>query len=75
MKQTMNKQETQFQEQEQQVIPQELVQKFDGDKPLVQKFLDNGYSVEQLSESIITHPTDTDPVCTLKDGTIAGFWL
>ena len=72
--QTMNKQ-TQFQEQQQEVIPEELVQKFDGDRTLVEKFVQNGYSVEQLQESIITHPTDTDPVCTLKDGTIAGFWL
>ena len=67
---------TQLQEQqEQEVIPQELINKFDGDKELVQKFMENGYSTEQLQSSTITHPTYTDPVCTLKDGKVAGFWL
>lgn len=67
----------QQQEQEQQVeqIPDHLIAKFDGDKELVQKFMNNGYSTEQLQESIITHPTYTDPVVTLKNGKIAGFWL
>lgn len=71
--QQLNKQEQQTQEQE--VISPELVQKFDGDRQLVEKFLDNGYTVSQLEESIITHPTYTDPVCTLKTGKVAGFWL
>lgn len=65
----------QQQEQEQELISPELIQKFDGDKELVQKFMDNGYTAEQLEQSVITHPTYTDPVCTLKDGKIAGFWL
>ena len=67
---------TQLQEQQQtEQIPEELVQKFNGDRELVQKFMNNGYSTEQLSESIITHPTYTDPVVTLKNGKVAGFWL
>lgn len=73
----MNKQnKLQQQEQEQQqTIPAELVQKFDGDLELVEKFLKNGYTMEQLQNSTITHPTYSDPVCTLKDGKVAGFWL
>jgi hypothetical protein len=62
-------------QQEQEVISEELVRKFDGDRQLVEKFVSNGYSVEQLEQSTITHPTLTDPVVTLKDGTVAGFWL
>lgn len=65
--------EQQIQEQEQ--ISPELVKKFDGDKELVQKFMDNGYTAEQLEQSTITHPTNTDPVCTLRSGKVAGFWL
>lgn len=72
----MNKQnKLQQQEQEQEVIPAELIQKFDGDRELVQKFMDNGYTVEQLQSSTITHPTLTDPVVTLANGKVAGFWL
>lgn len=73
---TLNQQVQQFEHpQEQEQIPEELVQKFDGDKELVQKFLQNGHTVEQLQQSTITHPTKTDPVCTLNNGKVAGFWL
>lgn len=68
-------QQLQQQQQEQELISPELIAKFDGDKELVQKFMDQGYTAEQLQESTITHPTYTDPVCTLKDGKVAGFWL
>lgn len=65
----------QEQQQSQEQISPELVKKFDGDKELVQKFMEHGYTAEQLEQSTITHPTYTDPVCTLKDGKVAGFWL
>jgi hypothetical protein len=67
----------QFQQEQQQTeqIPEELVQKFDGDRELVERFMANGYTTEQLAQSSITHPTYTDPVCTLTDGKVAGFWL
>ena len=65
--------EQQIQEQEQ--ISEELVKKFDGDKELVERFMEHGYTAEQLEQSTITHPTYTDPVCTLRSGKVAGFWL
>ena len=61
--------------QEQEMIPQELIQKFDDDKQLVQEFLEAGYSVEELQGSIITHPTKFDPLCTLTNGHVAGMWI
>ena len=71
-----NKLEQQNQHQEQEeVITPELLVKFDGDKQLVERFLANGYTIQQLEQSQITHPTATDPVVTLKDGKVAGFWL
>ena len=57
------------------IISEELVKKFDGDEELIAKFLSNGYTVQQLEQSQITHPTATDPVVTLNNGKIAGFWL
>lgn len=71
---TLQEQKHKHQEQQEQ-IPEELVQKFDGDRQLVEKFIGNGYTVEQLQNSTITHPTYTDPVCTLNTGKVAGFWL
>lgn len=74
MNKNIQLQQQQNQEQ-QEIISPELIAKFDGDRQLVEKFIQNGYSVEQLEQSTITHPTATDPVVTLKDGKIAGFWL
>lgn len=72
----MNKQnKLQQQHTEQEQIPAELIAKFDNDKELIERFLANGYTIEQLSSSTITHPTLTDPVVTLANGKVAGFWL
>lgn len=65
----------QEQQQSQEQISPELVKKFDGDKELVERFVSNGYTVQELEQSVITHPTYTDPMVTLKDGKVAGFWL
>lgn len=65
----------QIQEQQQEQISEELIQKFDGDKQLVQQFIDQGYSQEELLKSTVTHPTKFDPLCTLENGQHAGFWL
>lgn len=64
----------QEQVQEQEVIPQELIQKFDNDKELVQQILEQGYSVEELLTSQIVHPTRMDPVCLVNGEPIA-IWL
>lgn len=61
-------------QQQQEVIPQELIQKFDGDKQLVQEVLSQGYSVEELLISQIVHPTKMDPVCLVNGEPIA-IWL
>jgi hypothetical protein len=61
--------------QEQEQISEELVTKFDGDKQLVQEFLDQGYTVSELQNSTITRPTKYDPMVTLEDGRTAGFWI
>lgn len=63
------------QHQEQEQISEELVKKFNGDRELVEKFVSNGYTVQELEQSVISHPTYTDPVVTLKNGKVAGFWL
>ena len=68
-----NKLLTQQQETEQ--IPEELVQKFDNDKELVQEFLNEGYSISELQNSQILHPTKFDPICILEDGRTIGMWL
>lgn len=68
----LQKQEQQQQETEQ--ISPELISKFDDDKQLVQEFLNQGYSVEELQGSVITHPTKYDPVC-LVNGESIGMWL
>lgn len=65
----------QEQNQETRQIPQELVEKFDNDAQLVDEFLDQGYTVDELLSSTVTHPTKLDPVCTLQDGQQAGIWL
>ena len=67
-----NKLFTQQQETEQ--IPQELVEKFDNDKQLVQEFLSQGYSIDELKQSTITHPTRFDPMVSIGDKCI-GFWI
>ena len=61
-------------QQEQEQIPAELVEKFDGDKQLVQEFMAEGYSIEQLSSSTVLHPTKFDPIVMIGDKTI-GMWL
>ena len=61
-------------QQEQETIPQELIQKFDGDQQLVQEFIKEGYSVEELQASTVTHPTKYDPIVMLGDRTL-GFWM
>ena len=66
-------QQQQVQEQEQ--IPEKLIAKFDNDKQLVQEFLGQGYSQEELLKSSILHPTKMDPLCTLENGQHAGIWL
>ena len=65
----------QQQEQIQEEIPQELVEKFGDDRQLVQEFLEQGYSIEELQGSIITHPTKYDPLVTLDTGHVVGFWI
>lgn len=72
MKQNLQNQH-QEQQQTEQISP-ELVKKFDGDKQLVEKFMEHGYTTEQLEQSTITHPTDTDPAVVV-DGKVIGFWL
>ena len=72
---TKLKLEQEGQQQQTEQISEELVNKFDGDRQLVEKFMEHGYTAEQLEQSTITHPTYTDPVCTLKNGKVAGFWL
>jgi hypothetical protein len=67
-------QETQQQQQETEQIPQELIQKFDNDKQLVQEFMEQGYSIEELQGSEIIHPTKFDPIVML-DGNALGFWI
>lgn len=64
------------QHQEQRLINEELIAKFDGDKQLVEQFLEAGYTTEELQKSSIIHPTKMDPICVLEDGiTHAGIWL
>src|SRR5690348_1675723 len=65
----------QQQEQIQEEISPELIAKFDGDKELVQEFLQQGYTQEDLAKSSVIHPTKMDPLCVLEDGTNAGMWL
>lgn len=62
------------QQQEQETIPQELVEKFAGDKQLVEQFLAEGHTIEQLQGSTILHPTKFDPIVIIGDRT-AGMWL
>ena len=72
----MNRLQTQVkqQTQEQELIPQELVEKFDNDKQLVQEFMEQGYTVKELQASTITHPTKYDPMVSIGDKCI-GFWI
>lgn len=63
-----------IQQQTQELIPPELVEKFDQDKELVQAFLDEGYTVKELQASTITHPTKYDPMVSIGDKCI-GFWI
>jgi hypothetical protein len=65
---------TTIQQEQQETIPQELVEKFDGDKQLVQEFIKEGYSIEQLSSSTVLHATKFDPL-VLIDGITIGMWL
>lgn len=70
----MMKQNLIQQQEKQDLITPELVAKFDGDKQLVEKFISNGYTVQQLEKAEITHPTATDPA-VIVDGKVIGFWL
>lgn len=72
---TKLKLEQEQQQQQTEQISPELVKKFDGDKELIERFVSNGYTVQELEQSVITHPTYTDPVVTLANGKVAGFWL
>jgi len=73
----MNRLQTQVkqQTQEQELIPQELVEKFDNDKQLVQEFMEQGYTVKELQASTILHATKYDPLVILENGFTAGMWL
>jgi len=62
-------------QQTQEIIPKELIEKFSDDEELVRQFLSEGYSLEQLEQSTITHPTRYDPLCTLNNGHVAGMWI
>lgn len=54
----------------------DLVEKFDNDPELVEKFVnDGGYPPDDLRKSNIKHPTDKDPLVELEDGTVAGMWI
>lgn len=70
----MSKQITQQNQEQQELISPELIQKFDGDKELVQQFMSEGYTTEQLTASTITHPTRYDPAVFLGDEYI-GMWI
>lgn len=60
--------------QEQELINPELVEKFDGDLELVQEFMSEGYTVQDLQASNILHPTKLDPAVFLGNECI-GFWI
>ncbi len=60
--------------QQQETIPAELISKFDNDKELVQEFISEGYSIQQLEQSSILHPTRYDPLVVLDD-VVLGMWL
>lgn len=62
------------QQQEQEVISEELIRKFDGDQELIEKFMKHGYTTQQLEQSDVVHVTETDPAVVLNGKTI-GFWL
>jgi hypothetical protein len=63
------------QQQEQEHIPSEVIGKFDNDEQLVREFMKEGYTIEELKMSTVTHPTKYDPICILEDGRTAGMWL
>lgn len=62
-------------QQQQEVIPTELVEKYDGDKQLVQQFIDEGYSVTELQNASIVHATKFDPLVVLDTGETIGFYI
>jgi LPS O-antigen subunit length determinant protein (WzzB/FepE family) len=62
-------------QQQQETIPQELVEKFSDDKQLVTEFLEAGYTQEELLGSEIIHPTKLDPLVRLSTGHVAGFYI
>ena len=72
----MNKlQNIQQEQQQQETIPQELIQKFDGDKQLVEQFMKEGYTQADLSTASIVHATKYDPLVVLENGETAGFYI
>ena len=60
--------------QKQEEIPAELISKFDNDEELVREFLSQGYSIDELKQSTISHPTRYDPMVSIGDKCI-GFWI
>ena len=58
----------------QEEIPVEVVRKFDNDEQLVREFMAEGYSIQQLEQSTILHPTRYDPIVLVDNKTI-GMWL
>lgn len=69
-----NKTITKQVQEQQEVIPQELTKKFDNDEELVKQILSQGYTIEELQNSSIIHPTRMDPVCLVNGEPIA-IWL
>src|SRR5688500_20055016 len=63
------------QQTEQHEIPQELIQKFDGDRQLVEQFMEEGYTEADLSTASIVHATKFDPIVILENGYNAGFYI
>jgi hypothetical protein len=70
----VRKQITQQSETIQEEIPVEVISKFDNDEQLVREFMAEGYSIQQLEQSVILHPTRFDPIVMLGDHTL-GFWM
>lgn len=58
----------------QEEIPAEVVRKFDGDKELVEQFLAEGNTIEELERSTVLHATKFDPL-VIVDGNTIGMWL
>jgi len=62
-------------QEQQELIPQELVEKYDNDKELVQQFIQEGYSITELQNASIVHATKYDPLVILESGETIGFYI